>query len=306
MFAYALSRLVQMIPTVLGIYVLTFFMMRVLPSDPAKFIEGDRGDAQSLAETRARLRLDEPLSVQFTTFITSALQGDLGRSFIHNRPVSTMVGESFQPTAVLAIAATAIAVVLGIPLGIISAVRRNSVWDFVARLVALIGVSIPVFWLGIQLQILFAVNLKWLDPTGSTKLSHLIMPAIAASFGMLAVLTRITRSSLLEVLGQDYVRTAHSKGLPSLVVFNKHALRNALLPVVTVWGATLASLLSGTILVETIFAWPGMGRLLVAAIGQRDYPLVQGIVITYALVYATLNLIVDLLYPLIDPRIRYS
>ncbi len=302
---YIVSRIIQLIPTVLGIYVITFLMMRVLPSDPAKFIEGDRGDAQSLAETRARLRLDDPLSVQFTTFLGGALQGDLGRSFIHNRPVTTMIGESFQPTALLALTATIIAMSIGIPLGIFSAVRRNSLWDFLARLVALIGVSIPVFWLGIQLQILFGVTLKWLDPTGSTKLSHLILPSIAACFGMLAILTRITRSSLLEVLNQDYIRTAHSKGLHSQRVFVRHALQNALLPVVTVWGAAVASLLSGTILVETIFAWPGMGRLLVAAIGQRDYPLVQGIVIAYALVYAGLNLLIDILYPIIDPRIRY-
>lgn len=306
MLRYIFGRFIQLIPTLLGIYIIVFLMMRVLPGDPAKFLEGDRGDEQSMAETRARLRLDEPLSVQFTTFFFSALQGDLGRSFIFNRPVSDMIGEAFRATAVLAVTATIIAVSVGIPLGIISAVRRNSFWDFLSRIVALIGVSIPVFWLGIQLQILFAVTLRWLDPTGFTKWQHLILPAVSASFGMMAVLTRITRSTLLEVLSQDYVRTAYSKGLRSRYIFVRHALANALLPVVTVWGVTFASLLSGTILVETIFAVPGMGRLLVQAIGQRDYPLVQGIVITFALIYASLNLIVDMLYPFIDPRIRYS
>ncbi len=305
MFRYTLSRLIQFIPTILGIYILTFFMMRVLPGDPAQYLEGDRGDEQSMAETRARLRLDEPVLVQFGVFFTDALKGDLGQSFITNRPVTDMISESFPPTVIMAFVAMCIAVFVGIPLGIISAVTHNSLWDNLSRVVALIGVSIPVFWLGIQLQILFGLQIKLLPISGLGYDEHIILPSVAASFGMLAVLMRVTRSSMLEVLNQDYIRTAYGKGLRRLNVIGRHAFGNALLPVVTVWGTSLAGLLSGALLVEVIFSWPGMGRLLVQSISTRDYPAVQGLVITFALIYAGLNLIVDIVYPLVDPRIRY-
>lgn len=303
---YLLSRLLQFIPTLLGIYVMTFILIRVLPSDPAQFIEGDRGDAQSLAATRARLGIDEPLTTQFWIFLTDALHGDLGRSFITRQPVTDMINQAFPQTAVLALCAMFIAVFVGIPLGIIAAVMHNSIWDNLSRLIALIGVSIPVFWLGLQLQIVFGVQLKILPVSGAGFDQHLVLPAIAASFGMLAVLMRITRSSMLEVLSQDYVRTAHSKGMSPRHVITRHVLSNALLPIVTVWGTGLAGLLSGTLLVETIFSYPGMGRLLVDAISARDYPSVQGLVLVFALVYAAMNLLVDVLYPLVDPRIRFT
>lgn len=307
MIRYILSRLIQLIPTILGIYLLTFFMMRVLPGDPAQFLEGDRGDEQSLAETRRRLRIDEPIFVQLGAFLSDAVRGDLGRSFITQRPVTEMIGQAFVPTAQVAGLATLIAVMVGLPLGAISALNRNSFWDAASRLLALIGVSIPVFWLGLQLQILFGLQLRWIPRISGYGLDErIIMPAIAASLGSMALLTRITRSALLEVLNQDYIRTARAKGLRQRRITTRHALRNALLPVITVWGTSIASLLSGTVLVEFIFSWPGMGRLLVQSIGTRDYPMVQGIVITYALIYAGINLIIDLLYPVIDPRITYS
>lgn len=306
MLRYTLGRLIQFIPTLIGIYVLTFFLMRVLPGDPAQFLEGDRGDEQSLAATRARLGIDEPLPTQFMIFFTSALQGDLGRSYITNRPVADMISDTFPQTAVLALCAMLIAVTVGIPLGIIAAINHNSIWDNLTRLIALIGVSIPVFWLGLQLQIIFGLHLGVLPVSGAGFDEHLVLPSIAASFGMLAVLMRITRSSLLEVLNQDYIRTAHGKGLATIIVYRRHALNNALLPIVTVWGTGLAGLLSGTLLVEVIFSWPGMGRLLVDSIAARDYPSVQGLVVTFAVIYALLNLLVDLIYPLVDPRIRYS
>ena len=305
MLRYTLSRLIQFIPTIVGIYVLTFFLMRVLPGDPAQYLEGDRGDAQSLAETRARLRLDDPILVQFVGFFSDALQGDLGQSFITNRPITDMISESFPPTAIMAFTAMCIAVLVGIPLGIIAAMTHNSLWDNLTRLIALIGVSIPVFWLGIQLQILFGLQIKLLPISGLGYDEHLVLPSVAASFGMLAVLMRVTRSSMLEVLNQDYIRTAYGKGLRRLSVIGRHAFGNALLPVVTVWGTSLAGLLSGALLVEVIFSWPGMGRLLVQSISTRDYPAVQGLVITFAMIYAGLNLLVDIVYPLVDPRIRY-
>ncbi|GAB4515445.1 MAG: ABC transporter permease [Anaerolineae bacterium] len=306
MLAYFIGRVFQLLPTIIGIYVITFFMMRVLPGDPAQFLEGDRGDVQSMAATRERLGLDEPLYVQFIYFVRDALRGDFGNSFIRNRPVSELIGETFPPTAVLALAAMLIAVSVGIPLGIVSALRRNSIWDSLSRFVALIGVSIPVFWLGIQLQILFGLQLRLLPISGLGYNERLVLPALAASFGMLAVLTRITRSTMLEVMNQDYIRTARSKGLSAARVVGRHGLSNAVLPVLTVWGTSLAGLLSGTLLVEVIFSWPGMGRLLVDAISARDYPMVQGLVIVFALIYAGLNLLVDLLYPFVDPRIRYA
>jgi ABC-type dipeptide/oligopeptide/nickel transport system permease component len=306
MLRYLISRLIQFAPTLLGIYVLTFVLIRVLPGDPAQFLEGDRGDEQSLAATRARLGIDEPLTTQFWIFFSDAVRGELGRSFITLRPVSDMIAQTFPNTAMLGICAMLIAVGVGIPLGIISAITHNSIWDNLSRLIALIGVSIPVFWLGLQLQIVFGLNLRLLPVSGSGQPEHLVLPSVAASFGMLAVLMRITRSSALEALTQDYIRTARSKGLSQGRVIMRHMLSNALLPIVTVWGTGLASLLSGTLLVEVIFSYPGMGRLLVDSIASRDYPSVQGLVITFALIYAGLNLLVDLLYPLVDPRIRYT
>jgi peptide/nickel transport system permease protein len=306
MLRYTVGRFIQFIPTLIGIYLLTFILMRVLPGDAAQFLEGDRGDEQSLAATRARLGLDQPLINQFGIFLVDAVRGDFGKSFVTNRPVTEMIGQTIVQTAVLGLSAMLFAVFVGIPLGIIAAIRHNSIWDNLSRLIALIGVSIPVFWLGLQLQILFGLQLRLLPVSGAGYDEHLILPSIAASFGMLTVLMRITRSSLLEVLNQDYIRTAYSKGLPSRRVIGRHAISNALLPIVTVWGTGLASLLSGTLLVEVIFSWPGMGRLLVDSIGARDYPSVQGLVIIFALIYAALNLLVDLLYPLLDPRIRYA
>ncbi len=306
MLRYALGRFIQFIPTLIGIYVLTFFLMRVLPGDPALFLEGDHGDDQSLSATRARLGIDEPLSTQFMIFFTDALHGEFGRSFITRRPITEMIGQTMGPTLALGMCAMLIAVFVGIPLGILAALFHNSIWDNITRLIALIGVSIPVFWLGLQLQILFGLQLRLLPISGAGYDEHLVLPSIAASLGMLAVLMRITRASLLEILSQDYIRTAYSKGLPFARVIGRHALSNALMPIITVWGTGLAGLLSGTLLVEVIFSWPGMGRLLVDSIGQRDYPTVQGLVITFALIYAALNLLVDLLYPLFDPRIRYA
>jgi peptide/nickel transport system permease protein/oligopeptide transport system permease protein len=303
---YLALRILQFVPTLLGIYLLTFLLIRVLPGDPAQFLEGDRGDAATLAATRARLGIDRPLGEQFLIFLGDMVQGDFGTSYISRRQVSEMITTAFGPTAVLALCAMVIAVGVGIPLGMISAIRHNTFWDNLCRFIALIGISTPVFWLGLQLQVLFALQLRLLPVSGVGYDRHLILPSITASLGMLAILMRITRSSLLEVLGQDYIRTAHSKGLPRRAIWRRHALTNALLPIVTVWGTGMASLLSGTLLVEVIFSWPGMGRLLVDAISQRDYPTIQGLVITFALVYACLNLLIDLIYPLVDPRIRYT
>ena len=303
---YFVSRLAQLIPTVFGIVTVVFFLLRVLPGDPSLVLAGYRDDEETLRTLRAQLRLDEPILSQYVSFLGDVARGDLGNSFIQRQPVTTLIAQTFPNTAVLAVAAMGIAVTIGVPLGIISALRRNSIWDLLSRLVALIGVSIPIFWLGIQLQIVFGLQLALLPISGLGYDNRLILPAVSASMGMLALMTRMTRSSLLEVLKQDYVRTAYSKGLPNRRVILLHALKNAFLPVLTVWGTSFAGLLSGTLLVEVIFSWAGMGRLLVQSISARDYPMVQGIVIVFALIYALMNLLIDLVYPLLDSRIRYG
>lgn len=305
MSGYFLRRLIQLIPIIVGIYTITFFLTHVLPGDPALFLLGSHDDPQVLENMRRVLKLDQPIGVQYVTFLQQALVGDFGTSYITRRPVITMINEALWPTIVLALSAMFLAVVIGVPLGIISAIHKNSIVDNVARLIALIAVSIPVFWLGIQLQILFGVQLKMLPISGIGLDSHLILPAFALCVGTLALLTRMTRSTLLEELNRDYVRVARSKGLHERVVIWRHALRNALIPIMTVGGGSLASLLSGSLLVEVIFNWPGLGYLLERSIQTRDYSVLQGLIVVLALIYAGLNLIIDFTYPLIDPRIRY-
>lgn len=306
MLRYTINRLLQLIPTVFGIYTLAFFLMRVLPGDPATFLVGFRDDQAALDNLRRIMKLDEPILNQYLAFLQGSFQGDLGHSYLSGQAVSDMIGDALPNTLILGISAMLIAVCIGIPLGVISAVRKNSLWDNLSRLIALAGVSIPVFWLGVQFQVVFGLQLKWLPISGIGMDKHLILPAVCASLGTLALLTRMTRSSVLDELNQDYIRTAHGKGLHSRTVIANHALRNALMPIVTVWGSSLANLLSGTLLVEVIFNWNGIGRLLVQAISTRDYPLVQGLVIVFALLYAGINLFIDLSYPFIDPRIRYQ
>ena len=306
MLRYALQRIVQLIPTILGIYTLVFLLVRVLPGDPAQFLAGSHDDAETIANLRLQLHLDDPIWTQYISFLEDSLHGDLGNSYISRRPVTQMLADALPNTAALAITAMVFAVGVGVPLGIIAATRRNSIWDSASRLIALTGVSIPIFWLGLQLQIVFGLQLKLLPTSGLGFDNHLVLPAICAGLGMLALLTRMTRSSLLDVLNQDYVRTAYSKGLSDRRVNVRHALSNALLPIITVWGTSIAGLLSGTLLVEVIFSWPGLGRLLVDSIAARDYPLVQGLVIVFAVIYTGINMLVDLAYPMFDPRIRYN
>ena len=306
MLRYTFQRVLQLIPTIFGIYTLVFLLMRVLPGDPAQFLAGAHDDAQTIANLRAQLHIDQPIWTQYVSFLSDMLHGNLGSSFISHRTVLDMIGLALPNTAVLALTAMLIAVAIGIPLGIVAATQRNSVWDATSRLLALIGVSIPVFWLGLQLQILFGLQLKLVPIGGLGFDSHLILPAVCASLGTLALLTRMTRSSLLDILNQDYIRTAHSKGLAIRSVNVRHALSNALLPIITVWGTSVANLLSGTLLVEVIFSWPGVGRQLVEAISARDYPMVQGLVLLFALIYTLMNMLIDISYPLLDPRIRYN
>jgi ABC-type dipeptide/oligopeptide/nickel transport system permease component len=280
--------------------------MRVLPGDPAKFLLGFRGNDTALAALRERMHLDDPIVTQYVTFFGNLLHGDLGSSYVTGEPVTEIISRAFPLTLQLALVATIISAVVGIPLGVLSALRQDSIIDNGSRIVAVLGASVPTFWLGIQLQVIFGLNLRWLPISGVGFDSHIVLPSAALAVATLVLLMRMTRSSLLDEFGQDYIRTARSKGLGERRVIWVHALRNAMLPLLTVWGLSLADLLTGALLVEVIFTWPGMGRLLVQSISTRDYPLLQANLIILAVVYAGANLVVDVLYSVIDPRIRYD
>ncbi|WP_135257690.1 ABC transporter permease [Thermus caldilimi] len=335
MWSYVLRRLLGLVPVLFGITLLVFLFLQLIPGDPAQAILGERGTPEQLAALREKLGLNKPLYVQYLTFVKNILTGDLGTSAVSTIPVAEELKRRWPATFELALAATLVAVVLGIPVGIVAAVRKNSILDTLSMSLSLVGVSMPVFWLGLLLVYLFAVNLHWL-PTGgrlSTDLAidfrpltgflvldglltrrlevladalrHLILPALTLGTIPLAILTRITRSAMLEVLSQDYVRTARAKGLAERQVILKHALKNALLPVVTIIGLQFGTLLGGAILTETIFSWPGIGSYIYEGILNRDYPVVQAGVLVVATVFVLVNLLVDLSYALLDPRIQY-
>jgi len=289
-----------------GITLLVFLLNAAALGDPARAAMGQRADPEALERLRREYALDRPLPVQYATWIGRLARGDLGTSFREQRPVTEVIAERLPATVRLALAATLVAVVLGVAAGTLAAVRPGSVLDHALMGAAVLGISTPVFWLGMMLALVFAVTLGWLPVSGygGGSLAHLVLPALTLGALHTGTVARMTRSSLLEVVRQDYVQTARAKGLPERVVLGKHALRNALIPVVTVIGIGLADLLVGAPLTETVFAWPGLGRLLVAAVGQRDLPVVMGAVLVFALVYVVGNLLVDLAYLLIDPRTR--
>ena len=301
-----LGRVAALVPVVFGITLLVFALNALALGDPARAAMGQRADPETLERLRREYALDRPLPVQYLTWLGRLAQGDLGQSFREQRPVLDVITERLPATARLALAATLIAVVAGIGMGALAAARAGSPLDHVVMGAAVLGISTPVFWLGMMLALLFAVTLGWLPVSGygNGSLAHLVLPALTLGALHTGTVARMTRSSLLEVIRQDYVGVARAKGLSERVVLFKHALRNALIPVVTVIGIGLADLLVGAPLTETVFAWPGVGRLLVSAVGQRDVPVVMGAVLLFALVYVLGNLIVDLAYLAIDPRTR--
>jgi peptide/nickel transport system permease protein len=304
MWRYVVRRVLLVIPVMLGVSLIVFVLMHFTPGDPALLMLGERATEEQLQLLRQEMGLLEPLPVQYARFLGAALQGDLGRSYRSGRPVVTEVLSRLPATAELALAAVAIAVLISVPLGVLSAVKQYSLLDNAGMLLALLGASLPSFWLGLMLILLFAVNLGWLPPSGRDGLPSLVLPALTLGAGAAALITRMTRSSMLEVINQDYVRTARAKGLPEKTVIYSHALRNALLPVVTVIGLQFGALLGGAVITETVFAWPGAGRLAVEAIRAKDYPVVQGAVLMLALAFAFVNLLVDLIYAFLNPRIR--
>lgn len=305
MWRYILRRLLMLIPVLFGISIFVFLLMYFTPGDPAVLMLGEGAPPEQLEALREAMGLNDPFYVQYYRWLRNAVRGDLGRSLRSKKLVTEEILDRLPATTELAVAAVAFAVIVGVPVGILSATKPNSWFDNLAMVAALTGVGMPVFWQGIMLILIFSVHLRWLPSSGRMGgLEYLILPAITLGTASTASIARLTRSAMLEVLQQDYIRTARSKGLPRRMVTFRHALCNALIPVVTMIGLQFGGLMSGAVLTETIFAWPGIGRMIVDAINNKDFPLVQGTIMTFALMYALVNLIIDVTYALLDPRLR--
>jgi ABC-type dipeptide/oligopeptide/nickel transport system permease component len=303
---YLARRLVASLITLLGVSVIVFLMVRVLPGDPARVIAGLLASEEDVQRIRIELGLDRPLSVQYGVFLRRLLRGDLGTSARTSQPVLAELQPRLAATLQLALTSAAVAALLGIAAGTLAATRPYSRFDYLLSLSTLFGVSMPVYWLGLMLIIVFAVHLNWLPAAGSEDPGSIVLPSLTLAAFSVALIARMTRASMLEVLGQDYVRTARAKGLAESGVVVRHALKNALIPIVTVVGLQFGTLLGGAVLTESVFGWPGMGLLLVDSIFSRDYAMVQGIVLVFSALFILTNLVVDLFYAVIDPRIHYS
>ena len=304
---YISARLLATVPVVAGVTFAVFAMLFLIPGDPVKMMLSEfQTNPEQIARMRAQLHLDEPFYRQYGRFVWGAAHGNLGESIRDRRPVTAEITEVLPATAQLATGALAFAALLGITLGIAAAIRQNSWWDLGSTAVALAGVSMPSFWLGLLLIFVFSLHLGWLPAAGGGGPGHLIMPAVALGLGAAAIIARLTRSSMLEVLRMEYMTTARAKGLAGPGIVLRHGLPNALIPIVTIFGLQFGSLLAGTVIIETVFGRPGIGRLLVNAILDKDFPLVQGVVLFVAVGYVLINLAVDVIYAAIDPRIRYG
>ena len=334
MINYIIKRLLALIPILIGVAVIVFLIVHLIPGGPAQTMLGERATDEALQRLREQMGLNDPLPVQFWRYVKDLLRGDLGRSIMSNNPVSLELSQRFPATLELSFFAMVFAVVVGIPAGIFASVNQNSWFDNLSMLIALIGVSMPIFWLGLMFIWLFAVELGWFPPSSRIGvgmdftpitnlyvidsiiqlnfsalkdiLRHLVLPAVALGTIPMAIIARMTRSSMLEVLRKDFIRTAYAKGLKRKIVIFKHALKNAMVPIITVVGLQFGVLLGGAVMTETIFSWPGLGKYLVDAIYARDFPIVQGGILFFAGVFVIVNLIVDLSYALVDPRIQYE
>jgi len=307
MYAYFARRLIATIPVLFGVLLLVFSMLHLVPGDPVKMMLGEFGASPAqIAKLQSQLHLNEPLPEQFGRYVWDAAHGNLGRSIRSNKPVTQEIKDNLPSTLQLALSGLLVAALIGIPLGVLAAVKQYSILDAGSMLVALIGISMPSFWLGLLLIFAFSLKFRLFPATGGGDLRHLVLPAVTLGLGASAIIARLTRSSMLEVLRHEYVTTARAKGLRESRVIIRHALKNALIPVVTIFGLQFGHLLAGTVVIETVFGRPGIGRLIVDAILNKDFPLVQGIVLVVAISYVVVNLIVDLLYAFLDPRIRYD
>jgi ABC-type dipeptide/oligopeptide/nickel transport system permease component len=334
MLAYLFRRVIATIPVVVLISLLVFLLIHAAPGDPADLLLSDEASPQDIADARRRWGLDQPIYIQYLRFLANILAGDLGTSFRYSDPVISLIGERLPATIELALASMLIAIIFGIPLGVWAGAKPNSWADNLGSVFGFFGISMPSFWFGIMLILVISGYFNWLPSSGRSTyglaegaqadfyiihalaagnmtaawdgLKHVIMPAIALGTGMMGLLLRVTRSSVLEIMDEDYVRTARAKGVTERTVLWHHVLRNALVPIITVVGLELGTLLSGSIIVETVFAWPGSGSLLIAAIQSRDYPLITGTVLTYTVAFVIINFMIDILYAVIDPRIRFD
>ena len=306
MLSYLIRRLALTIPVLLGVATLVFSLLHLVPGDPAQSMLGEAAAPADVAELRTRLGLDRPLAVQYGDFMLGAVQLDFGTSFRYNTKVSAEIGSRLRNTMLLAVAAMAVALTIALPLGVLAATFRGGTVDHAAMTLALVGISMPNFWLGPLLAILFSVKMGWLPVSGTGSVAHLVLPAVTLGAALAAILARMTRASLLEELRELYVLAARARGLSRLRVVLRHAFRNSLIPIVTIIGLQFGAVLTGTIITETIFAWPGVGRLLIQSISFRDYPLVQGCILFISIVYVGMNLLTDLAYGWLDPRIRYE
>ena len=301
-----LKRLLGAVPVVFGVLLLTFLLVHLVPGDPVEVMLGESATMADRAQLRAELGLDQPLAIQFKNYLVNLVQGDFGRSIHTHMEVSELLKNRIPATARLALVAFVIAILIGLPLGIAAALKANRWPDSLATLLSLTLSAMPAFWLGPLLMLVFALWLGLLPVSGTEGPASIVLPALTLASGLAAILTRMTRASLLEVLNEDFVRTARAKGLPERTVNLRHAMRAALLPVVTILGLQLGGLLAGAVITETVFSWDGLGRLLVESIEKRDYPVTQACVLVIALAYVLINLLTDLLYSRLDPRVRYS
>ena len=305
MLQYASKRVLGFVPTLVFVAMLVFLYVHLLPGDPARLAAGQDATPETVALVRSDLGLDRPLPEQFVRFAVGALRGDFGRSLRTKRPVATEIAERFMPTFWLTVTSMTWSVLIGLAIGIVSATQRNRWPDRLGMTLAVSGISFPAFALGMVLIQIFSVQLGWLPTVGADTWRHYVLPSVTLGAAVAAIMARFTRSSFVDILGEDYIRTARAKGLPESVVVAKHGLRNALIPVVTMMGLQFGFLLGGSIVVEVVFNWPGLGRLLIDAVDMRDYPVIQALVLLFSFEFILINLIVDVLYGLINPAIRY-
>ncbi|WP_301169910.1 nickel ABC transporter permease [Brevibacillus nitrificans] len=306
MLGYIAKRLLQMIPTLIGVSILCFIIIHSVPGDPANLIAGVDATAEEIQIVKERLGLDRPLYEQYGSYVMGLLQGDMGKSLRSDRPVAEELLSRFPSTIMLTMLSVVVMVLVGLFAGIMSATRPNSMRDNATMMVSLFGISMPVFWSGIMLILVFSYYLQWLPSGGSTQLKHYILPAIALGLSSSAVLARLTRSSILEVIHQDFIRTARAKGVREKLIIYKHTLKNALIPIITIVGLEFGHLLGGAVLTETVFSMNGIGRYIIQSIQFRDYPAIQGSILFVAAIFVIVNLVVDLCYGAVDPRIRYD
>lgn len=304
MWKFIAKRLVAMVPVLLGVTLVIYLILNMAPGDPAKVILGEQATPEQIAELREEMGLNDPVLVQYARYIFNLLQGDMGESYNSGLKCNVEIFARFPNTLRLTICAISLAVILALPIGIVAAVKQNSIFDGVSMFIALIGLSMPVFWLGLLLILFFSLRLGWFPSSGADGWKSLVLPTVTLGFQQMASIARVTRSSMLEVIRADYIRTARAKGVAESKVITKHALKNALIPTVTVVGLQFGGMLGGSVMTESVYAWPGVGRLMVQSINKRDIPMVLGCVIMFSVTSSVVNLLVDVLYGFIDPRIK--